>query len=244
MSNVSPAHRPGVAKYNGYRCKTGIFSAKSFPGISSLPSSMLEALVSAANNGLATKTQKQYQAVRKHLTKCQEATKMRMSLPMGENQTLALISYLFGKNLKSSTVANILSGIRAIHLAEGCPVPVLRTSLTNMVLRGRENWDEETARGLPKRLPVTIDVMRLLRRKLQRDTTFTPLHKALVWSVATLCFWGGLRIGEALSKTARTVDPLNTLLKKDLVILNKKMDGKNVKIIKILLKSTKESRYT
>jgi len=83
---VQPEMRPGVEKYNGYRQKTGLFSVKSFPGLRSLPASMLEALISAVNNSLTVKTQKQYKSVRKHLTGCQTATNVRMSLPMGECQ--------------------------------------------------------------------------------------------------------------------------------------------------------------
>lgn len=49
-------------------------------------------------------------------------------------------------------------------------------------------------------------------------------------------------MGEALSRTARTIDPLNTLLHDDLTVFNKKIGGNNVRIINILLKSTKESR--
>ena len=157
-------------------------------------------------------------------------------------QTLALVSYLFGKNLKGTTVSNTLSGLRAIHIAEGCPAPVLRTSLINMVLKGRGNWDQEVARNLPKRIPVTIDLLKLLRRKLQLAEHILPFQKALIWSVATLCFWGGLRVDEMLSKTARTIDPLNTLLLDDLSVFTKKIGGNDVRIIKVLLKSTKESR--
>ena len=64
---ISPVMKPGVAKYNGYRQKTGLFSAKSFPELKSLPVNMLSALINAANNSLTVKTQKQYQSVRKHL---------------------------------------------------------------------------------------------------------------------------------------------------------------------------------
>lgn len=105
-----------------------------------------------------------------------------------------LISYLFKeRNLKSTSVSKILSGLRTIHLVEGHPVPSLRPAVVALVLRGKANWDEEEARSLPQRLPVTLRVLRLLQITLKLDKTRGEKDKALIWAVSLVAFNGGFR---------------------------------------------------
>ena len=47
-----------------------------------------------------------------------------------------------------------------------------------------------------------------------------------------------------MSKTSRTFDPLNVLLRRDIWITKKKTDGKVVQILNVRLKSSKESLST
>ena len=56
--------------------------------------------------------------------------------------------------------------------------------------------------------------------------------------------FAGLRIGEILSKKSRVIDSENTLLKKDIWMQTKRVEGKKVEVISLRLKSTKESRAT
>lgn len=49
-------------------------------------------------------------------------------------------------------------------------------------------------------------------------------------------------MGELLCKASRSVDPLNDLLRKDVWITVKKVDGVRHKVLNIRLKSSKESR--
>ena len=52
-----PVARPGTAKYNGYNVSSkGWYSANSFPGLTTLSTPYLNALIASANNALSEKT--------------------------------------------------------------------------------------------------------------------------------------------------------------------------------------------
>ena len=51
-----------------------------------------------------------------------------------------------------------------------------------------------------------------------------------------------LVVGELLSKTARTFDPLNVLLKRDIWVSKPTLNGGTMRILNVRLKSTKESQ--
>ena len=87
--------------------------------------------------------------------------------------------------------------------------------LVQSVLRGKSNFDEEVKRLDPSkvRLPVTLDVLRLLKLTLSMSE-LSERKKSLISAVALICFNGCLRVGEVLAKESRRIDPLNTLLRK------------------------------
>ena len=67
-----------------------------------------------------------------------------------------------------------------------------------MVIKGKQNWDEEEARHLVKRLPVTLTILKLIKLLLKSSKEFTEKEQALIWSVCTLAFNGAFR-GRTLS---------------------------------------------
>ena len=85
--------------------------------------------------------------------------------------------------------------LRPKEVVEGHPVPSLRPAVVTMVLRGKSNWDEEEARSLPQRLPVTLKMLKLLEITLKLDTSRTRKDKSLIWAVALIAFNGGFRSG-------------------------------------------------
>ena len=62
-----------------------------------------------------------------------------------------------------------------------------------MVIKGRENWNEEEARDLVKRLPVTLTILKLIKLLLRTSDKFSDKEQALIWSVCTLAFNGAFR---------------------------------------------------
>ena len=70
-----------------------------------------------------------------------------MSLPFTILKTLNYVGYLLGdRNCIANTVGQYLSGIRMLHLCQGMDAGSLRPTVVNLILKGREHWDnvEET----------------------------------------------------------------------------------------------------
>ena len=238
-----PVVDKGVQKYKGYRgVNHGLYSKNSFPA--SLPKYLVDSLIKAGNNSVAEGTWKQYKSVKKHLETFQKTARRKVLFPMSEENILGFIAYLFEKGLQGKSVSKMISALRKVHMTEGVPVPILRTDLVKDCLRGKDNFDEEAHRGKPKRLPVTLTVMRLIKCLLKLDRKMTEHHKILMWCICAVAFNGCLRIGECLSKFANRVDTLNCLLKKDIWLTEVKVKGKYKEVLKLRLKSDKASRAT
>ena len=76
-----------------------------------------------------------------------------------------------------------------------------------------------------------IEELNLLYRRIEsRISSVKALILGITWAILTFC-----RIGELLSKTARTIDPLNCLLRKDIFVTKIRMEGRSVEILNISL---------
>ena len=100
-----------------------------------------------------------------------------------------------------------------VHIELGFDNPNLRTPLVNLLLRGTEHWDkiQERLSGAKSRTPVTIDMMRVIKRKLI-ESNYDQWTKVTFWAACTLIWNGSLRVHEALSRTQYSYDPQTTLL--------------------------------
>ena len=90
------------------------------------------------------------------------------------------------------------------------------SDIVRHVLTGlkQANINKEKTEGWVERLPVTIDVMELIKMKLL-SSGWVLEKKRLVWAVATMAFSGSFRVHELLSREATKFDPSSTLLAKD-----------------------------
>ena len=70
------------------------------------------------------------------------------------------------RGCSSNTIAQYLSGVRMVHLCKGLPIDSLKPPIVNMILKGRSHWGEveKTLQNKPKRVPVTIKVLKYLKR--------------------------------------------------------------------------------
>lgn len=215
----------------------------SFPGLSRLPMAMQNAVVSASNNCITINTWKSYGAVRAHLVNCQRRVGRRFRFPMAEPEIVLFVAYLLStEKLKASTIENLLSALRMLHLSEGFFAPALRPDMVKILLTGRGNEDARIARSKPGRLPVTLNVMELIRLRLRQDKRKDEKEKSLIWAVCTIAFTGGFRIGELLSKRARSIDPDYDLQKKDVKVVTRNVGGEPRKLLVVTLKCPKETR--
>ena len=71
--------------------------------------------------------------------------------------------------------------------------------------------------ALPKRAPITMDLMRSLKNNM-RVSDYDESDKLMLWAAFTTAFFGFLRSSEFCSQTSRTFDPERTLLVKDISI--------------------------
>ena len=238
----APAHRRGTVKYVGYKSgrNKGMYSSSSFP--SNIPASLVKSLVKAANNSLSSGTWANYSAINKHLKNCQDFTGKRLSFPMTHRSVLTLLGYLMDQTtLKSSSINGLLSALRTVHITKGHYLHVLRPDIVSSILKGRANRDACLARRKVERLPMTVEILKMLRLILDLEKKMSMAYKSLVWAVSLMSFWGSFRVGEVLSKTARTIDPEKDLLKRDVILTSKKVGGKSREFLQVSLKSPKEA---
>ena len=80
-----------------------------------------------------------------------------------------------------------------LHIVEGFPEVQLRTPTIELVLAGKANWDEIQSRNKPKRLPITLAKLDLIRCLLSTNKEMPAVERASTWSICTLTFWGCFR---------------------------------------------------
>jgi len=175
------------------------------------------------------------------LLKCKKDTGTNMEIPLSERDIIIFIDWLARvRNLKGTSIETYLSGVRQLHIVRGINVPVIRSGLVKLVLKGLSNRDGIASRAehLTGRLPMTSNVMMLLQ-KLIADLAICKQDRALAWAVATLAFAGAFRISELLCKTESTFDPDFDLLGRNVT----HSIGKNGnRTLHVVLKCPKESR--
>ena len=103
----------------------------------------------------------------------EETLGIDMSPPFTVTKTLNYVGYLLEeRQCCSKTVNQYLSGIRMWHLAQGMDVSSLRPVIVSLILKGREHWEnvESTLKRKPKRVAVTLSVMKYLKRVIREES--------------------------------------------------------------------------
>ena len=109
--------------------------------------------------------------------------------------TLEYFCIQASQQVSYKTLKVYLSGIRLAHTEWGLPDPTDSHSL-HLVCRGIRRQEGESQRT---RLPITINIPRLLKEQLRFCIRYTPLEKHLLWAVFTLAFYEFFRVSELLS---------------------------------------------
>lgn len=205
---------------------------------------MQDALANLLNHSLTAGTWSSYRTVGNQLEKCQISTGVQMVFPLDTRRVLVFVHWLFHtRKVTASTVNSYLSGLRYLHILKGIEIPVLRPPIVEGLIKGKHNLEtiENRQLGKPKRAPVTLNVMKLLKIEI-KNWDESRENKALVWSVCTLAFAGCLRIHEILCRKGKSFDPEVTLLESDVVIKPLMYKGVQILSVQLLLKSPKEDR--
>ena len=204
----------------------------------------INVLSGSANMALAKNTKSQYNTAIRHIERIEKELKIYMSLPFTTGKTLNYVGYLIeDRGCSSKTVGQYLSGIRMLHLCKGFDAASLRPPIINLILKGREHWDnvQKTLKNKPKRVPVTIKVLKFIKRKIS-ESDWNAEKKLRVWLICCLMWNGSLRVHEVSSKTKDEYDPLTTLLSGDLELIHHEEQGEIKSLLRIHLKSPKERR--
>ena len=207
-----------------------------------LPENISSKLAKRTNMALANNTKSNYNTVKNNIHRCEAELNCNLDFPWTITQTLHFIAYLlFTRKVMSKTVTCQLSGVRMAHIELGFDNPNLRTPLVNLLLRGTEHWDsiQKKLSGTKSRIPVTIEMMRVIKRKLIESEYDQPT-KIIFWAACTLIWNGSLRVHEALSRLQNEYDPQTTLLKNDLEIIEETINSVKRSVIRITIKSPKE----
>ena len=218
----------------------GLFTKNSFNA--RLPNNIKAALATAANHNISANTWKTYKSALNQLEKCQEFYNRVFHFPMNKEDVLIYVAWLlYEKKLKATTVEVYLSALRQVHLSKGHVVKELRPDIVKTVLGGQKNIDSLRKEESSNRLPVTLNMMKLIKIELNKIDGQKGFRQ-LVWAVVTLCFFGAFRIHELLAKQVTNFDPINTLLSEDFRIRTVRVGNEKVKMITVKVKSPKESR--
>ena len=201
-------------------------------------------MAARTNMALANNTKSNYNTVKNNIHRCEVELGCNLDFPWSIGQTLHFIAYLlFTRKVMSKTVTCQLSGVRMAHIELGMDNPNLRTPLINLLLKGTEHWDniQRKLSGAKSRTPVTIDMMRVIKRKLV-EAKHDKLTKLTFWAACTLIWNGSLRVHEALARSQNEYDPQSTLLREDVDIFEANINKVNRPVIRVLIKSPKEDR--
>ena len=209
-----------------------------------LPDNMATWMAETANMALAQNTKSNYQTVKNNIQRCSDLMGKDLSFPWDTSKTLCFVGYLLHtRKVKAKTVNCQLSGVRMAHIEEGLDCPSLRPPIVALLLRGKEHWENAINKLEERktRAPVTIAMMKLIKRELCKSDLPND-SKRMIWAISCLNWAGSLRNHESLAKLRNTFDEQTTLLGQDVTFHTVKIEGKQTKMIKIKLKSTKESR--
>ena len=205
---------------------------------------MAEKLAERANYALSNNTKSNYRTVKNNVVRCEEAMDVTLDFPWNIKKTLCFVAYLlFTRCVKAKTVECQLAGVRMAHLQLGFDSPTLKKPIVDLILKGTEHWEvlNENLSNTTHRTPVTIDMMKVIKRKLHQYN-WAPDIKFQFWATCTLVWAGSLRIHEVLSKNQSNFDPQTTLLSNNIEIVSVDCSGLERQLIRLKIKSPKEDR--
>ena len=160
------------------------------------------------------------------------------TLPMNRDMVRGIVGALIKKGRKSSTILAYMSSLKKIHEVEGVKSEALEDWVVRAALRGLRNKESLTPAPRPV---MTMEL--LARAKTNLRKMKMPGHKKQAcWAALTFLFFGSLRGSEILAPRKDQYDPVKTLLKRDVKLVELNTGKEMVSTIQLTLKSPKTSR--
>ena len=155
-----------------------------------------------------------------------------LSFPPNE-QTLILYATHISTFSSHSNVKLHLSAVKHYATIQGHDVPFKDYNRLYLLLRGIKRSQGQTY-SLPKRLPITPPLLRIMNRNLFNSSRLIE-DKIMIWAAITTAFFGFLRISEYTTPRKSSYDPSTTLLVEDVRIRNES--------VRLHLKSSKTDPF-
>lgn len=214
MPRFKPIPVEGVKKY-------GNRSAISFARREGLTEAEQAQLEETSSFGLTKNTWSNYRTAENKLIECFSSKGIKLELPISEDNIIKFILWLDNeKGVSAATINNYLAGVRHLHIRKGAKLPVFRTDLVNLLLKGQKNREirKKYVNGNQERKPVTPDILRLLKVRLTQ-IALAGTDQRLIWAVCTSLFFGAFRASELLNLSSDNFDPVFSLLSNDVKLV-------------------------
>jgi len=136
--------------------------------------------------------------------------------PISQNNLLNFVAWGHTvKKWKSSTISSYVDSIAVIHKLRGLDDSICNNWLTKRLIKGVHNLSLYTVNPLPTRKVMSLPLLVILCDQISK-TDWSPESKQIVWTAATLAFFGAMRFGELLPKNKHSYCPEDTLLWSDI----------------------------
>ena len=218
-----------------YDTNNGFFDLEDMSLVDDRFASQFTGLVRAA---YSYNTWKQNKSVLRKMSKLQLEFGVDLTLPWCQKKTLNFIMASREWGDSASTISTAVSRVRTLHRLMGL-VEMVPTHWTSTILKSMSIQDK--SRVKMERLPVTPDVLLVLKKKLAASSHSESM-KRLIWLTCTLLFNLSMRPGELLVQTRSQYVPGSTVLLSDVNMGTVVVDGKSVNTLTLRLRNCKEMR--
>ena len=241
LTNLVLPNNPREMPFSGKYGATGLFTAENLDP--SIPLHLAEKICTSANFSLSKSSWNSYKTTENMVKLCQTEVNRDLSFPFTETKTMIFTGWLIDRGVSHSTISKYLSGLRQLHLTKGHTNFNLRSDLIKQILTRRRNQNniEETTGEKKTRIPVTPKLMLLIKKDLS-EIPINNSKKLLIWSLSTILFSGGFRVGEILPSSKNIFDPYSTLLEKDVEIKTITVNNEQIQTLQVKLKTEKTNK--